>query len=193
MRSRTVTGVLVTAGALVGLVTGCSTNDAETGPSSALESTAHPPSTTPTRTAAPSATTEPTTRPTAEATPASQPGTVDPQQPTAESAESTGPTVVPTPAAQPCDSASAGTFATLAAESPVGSRLAHPVVFSSLQCAGTSAVAQTAPDGVHQPTGVLFRYSSGDGQWIAVEVGSAMDCGRFGTTPEEAAILEGCR
>ncbi|WP_062391977.1 hypothetical protein [Gordonia phthalatica] len=186
MRSRIAIGTLVTAGALVGLVTGCSPNDAGPATSSAVESVVHPPAT-----ATPSTVTQPApTEQTTAATPAPQAETTDQQVPTVEP---TTPAAT-TPAAVPCDSASAGAFATIAAESSVGSRLVKPVVFDRLQCAGTSAVGHTAPDGVHQPTGVLFRYSPGSagGQWIAVEVGSAIDCGRFGAAPEDAAKLEGC-
>lgn len=69
-----------------------------------------------------------------------------------------------------------------------------PIVFDNVQCVGTSARAHTAPDGEHQPTGVLFRYSPGSngGQWIAVAVGSAIDCRSYGTSAAEAAGLEGC-
>ncbi|MCF8572096.1 hypothetical protein L5G32_17650 [Gordonia sp. HY002] len=88
-----------------------------------------------------------------------------------------------------CSSASADTLASVAAASSVGYRLVKPIVFSRVDCVGTTAVAHTAVDGVHQPTGVLFVRSGG---WIAVGVGSAMDCVALGAPARDAAQLEGC-
>lgn len=88
-----------------------------------------------------------------------------------------------------CSSTSADTLASVAAASSVGYRLVKPIVFSRVDCVGTTAVAHTAVDGVHQPTGVLFVRSGG---WIAVGVGSAMDCVALGAPAQDAAQLEGC-
>ena len=98
----------------------------------------------------------------------------------------------PFPAATPCDSASPGVLAAAAAGSAVSGRLASPIVIGSVACADVFAVGRTAPtDGRTQSTGILFRFVSGS--WEAVEIGSAIDCRRFGVSDAAIPRLPGCR
>ncbi|MBM7369078.1 hypothetical protein [Gordonia hydrophobica] len=195
MNRRTIAAALLAGGVLASLSTACSATDsAVSAPSSSTgaQPTA-PHSTSDTSAQRPARSVPETAVP-----PADEPTTTQVQQPAATQtpqATTPAPEVTTQPTVVPCDSASAGSFASIAANSSIAYQLVTPVVFDSVQCSGTSARARTQPDGVHQPTGVLFRYSPGTdgGQWIAVAVGSAIDCVDYGSTPADAANLEGCR
>lgn len=119
------------------------------------------------------------------------PGVTTPVATDTEAPTATAATTTPAASgSDACSSAAAGPFATIAANSSVGYQIVSPIVFDRVDCVGTTAVAHTAPDGVHQPTGVLFVFTGG--QWIAVGVGSAMDCVALGASADDAAQLEGC-
>lgn len=93
----------------------------------------------------------------------------------------------------PCASASEATLGQALVGSEIEQRLANPVDLVEYQCAGGYARAKTSSQGgTVQPAGVLFRYDEAGG-WMAVDVGSSIDCtGQHGVPPEVAAQLSGC-
>ncbi|MFD0924319.1 hypothetical protein [Williamsia deligens] len=67
-------------------------------------------------------------------------------------------------------------------------RMAKPVSFSDIRCAGPFATGRSAPPET-QPARVLFRYDGG--RWVALDLGSAIDYQRWGATQDEASRLAG--
>ncbi|MEH3157084.1 MAG: hypothetical protein PGN29_17790 [Gordonia paraffinivorans] len=68
------------------------------------------------------------------------------------------------------------------------SRMAKPVAFEAIRCAGPFATGRSAPPET-QTARVLFRYEGG--RWVALDLGSAIDYQRWGATPEQASRLAG--
>lgn len=96
-------------------------------------------------------------------------------------------TAAPTPAAD-VDCSLATLQALLDAVQPteIYSRMAKPVAFTNIRCAGPFAVGRSAaPD--TQGADVHFRYENG--RWVALDLGSAIDYARWGASPDEVSRL----
>jgi hypothetical protein len=65
-------------------------------------------------------------------------------------------------------------------------RVAHPTGLGGIQCSPPFALGFT--QGTVQGSGVLFRREGS--RWTVLDVGSAMDCAKYGVTASDA--LEGC-
>jgi hypothetical protein len=98
-------------------------------------------------------------------------------------------TAAPAPASD-VDCSLATPQALLAAVQPteIYSRMAKPVAFEAIRCAGPFATGRSAPP-ESQAARVLFRYEGGS--WVALDLGSAIDYQRWGATPEQASRLAG--
>ena len=96
-------------------------------------------------------------------------------------------TAEPAPAAD-VDCSLATPQALLAAVQPteIYTRMAEPVAFTNIRCAGPFAVGRSAPPET-QGADVLFRHENG--RWVALDLGSAIDYARWGATPDEVSRL----
>lgn len=176
---RRATAVLPLAAVVLALA-GCSSSDdadvAQSSASATVSSSTAAPSSEPTSTAAAdenaveSTQTETATR---ELPPATATATV---------------TAAPAPAAADVDCSLATPTALLEAVQPteIYTRMAKPVAFEAIRCAGPFATGRSAPPDT-QAARVLFRYE--DGRWVPLDLGSAIDFQRWGATPEQASRL----
>jgi hypothetical protein len=69
-------------------------------------------------------------------------------------------------------------------------RAGSPAALVDATCYQGYAVARTAPDGQHDPVGILFRFDPGTSGWRPMNLGSADFCG--GVPATTAAHLPGC-
>ena len=178
---RRVTAVLPLAAAVLALA-GCSSSDDTTdvARSSASATASTSTSAAPASTAAPGQNAvdenagEPV--PTESATQGAPPATV-----TATS------TAAPTPAADvDCSLATPQALLDAVRPTEISTRMAAPVAFTDIRCAGPFAVGRSAPPDT-QGADVLFRYENG--RWVALDLGSAIDYARWGASPDEVSRL----
>ncbi|GAA1888499.1 hypothetical protein [Williamsia serinedens] len=87
-----------------------------------------------------------------------------------------------------CSLATPSALLTAVQATEIYGRMAKPVAFGDIRCAGPFATGRSAPPGT-QAARVLFRYEGGD--WVALDLGSAIDYQRWGATPDQASRLNG--
>ena len=93
----------------------------------------------------------------------------------------------PTPAAEvDCSLATPQALLDAVRPTEIYTRMAEPVAFTNIRCAGPFAVGRSAPPDT-QGADVLFRHENG--RWVALDLGSAIDYARWGATPDEVSRL----
>jgi hypothetical protein len=98
-------------------------------------------------------------------------------------------TAQPAPAADvDCSLATPSALLTAVQATEIYGRMAKPVAFENIRCAGPFVTGRSAPPDA-QAARVLFRYEGGG--WVALDLGSAVDYQRWGATPEQASRLNG--